>query len=350
MSDWVSDLLAIGSGGCASDKILTQETPMAAVLITVVCTRGSCPRETGTRMIVTDHISYGTIGGGHLEYQAMDIARELLSGALPEFRIERFTLGARLGQCCGGVVHLSFEFIPAKTPTWINTIKDIQDAGLAAILVSPLNGSTDKLIVTTQTCTGLLSDSVQQSHAAARALELLDQRGEFEPIQEDGLLYEPIGKFPMRIAIFGAGHVGKALVNVLGTMPCHIDWIDSRASEFPERIPGHVCMEITDLPESEVDELPAGSHVVIMTHSHTLDQKICERVLNRNDLGWCGLIGSITKRRQFEKRLLARGLASDALSKLACPIGLDGISGKHPAHIAISVAAQLLLSESTQHK
>ena len=133
-------------------------------------------------------------------------------------------------------------------------------------------------------------------------------------------------------------------------MPCRIDWIDSRASEFPDVVPANVRIELADQPESEVDELPAGSHVVIMTHSHALDQAICDRVLRRDDLAWCGLIGSITKRRQFEKRLLARGLAERALTKLTCPIGIDGISGKHPAQIAISVAAQLLISIDAQQR
>jgi len=348
MSDWLDDLLILTSGNCSADGTSQQRASQACVLITVAGTRGSCPRDTGTRMVVAADGCRGTIGGGHLEYQAIGIAHEMLSHATPASRVERFPLGARLGQCCGGIAHLSFEFIPVQTPPWIAALRDIRHRGEAAIMVSPADGSDGRLIVTGQSATGSLADSHQQQLAVDHASTLLNTSTHVETIQEGALLYEPLNNTSLQVAIFGAGHVGKALVNVLSTLPCRIHWIDSRSSEFPAQVSSNVRIEHADQPESEVDELPSGTHVVIMTHSHALDQAICEGVLRRDDLAWCGLIGSMTKRRQFEKRLLARGLAPSALAKLNCPIGIDGICGKHPAQIAISVAAQIQLFADAQ--
>jgi xanthine dehydrogenase accessory factor len=350
MSDWLDDLSMLGTGTGAAHNMTLARSPQPCVLISVVRTRGSCPREAGTRMIVTLDSCHGTIGGGHLEYQAIGIARDLLFGATPAFRIERFPLGARLGQCCGGVAHLSFEFIPVDSPTWVAALKDIRDTGQAAIMVTSVDRSAEKLIVTRQACAGSIPDTDQHQLAVSRALELLSKATQIESIQEGMFLYESFDNKPIQVAIFGAGHVGKALVNVLSSMPCRINWIDSRASEFPDQVPANLQVVITDKPEGEVDDLPTASHVVIMTHSHALDRAICERALRRDDLAWCGLIGSITKRRQFEKRLLAKGLSDVALTRLTCPIGIEGITSKHPTEIAISVAAQLLLSVHAQQR
>lgn len=344
MSDWLDDLLMLGSGDRPGRIGALETVPQACVLVSVVQTRGSCPRDCGTRMIVKLDSCLGTIGGGHLEYQAINISRELLCSEQPEYRIERFPLGARLGQCCGGVAHLSFEFIPVEHPPWVTALNDIRNAGQEAIMVTTMSGGAPKLIVTKHTCVGFLPDTRQHQLAVSRALILLSEATQIETLQEDALLYEPIGRSPLQLAVFGAGHVGRALVDVLSSLPCQIVWIDSRASEFPDHVPANVQVEITDQPEAEVEGLPSDSHVVIMTHSHALDQAICERVLCRDDLAWCGLIGSITKRRQFEKRLSTRGLSEVALARLICPIGIEGITGKHPAEIAIAVAAQVLLS------
>lgn len=350
MHDWIDNLLQLGHGALSEYTQPHSRSAQNSVLISVVQTHGSCPREVGTHMIVAADTCIGTIGGGHLEYQAIAIAHDLLNLATPAFRIERFPLGARLGQCCGGVAHLSFEFVPINTPAWVNTLHKIRHNGEAAIMVSALDDNGNKFIVTEQSTYGSFTDSHQQHLAANRAMALLQHCARSQPLHEDGLLYESIYPETLSIVVFGAGHVGRALVNVLSTLPCTVIWIDSRANEFPDNIPANVHRQITDQPEHEVDSLPNGTHVVIMTHSHALDQAICERVLCRDDIAWCGLIGSESKRRQFDKRLLARGLPISMLSKLTCPIGIDGISGKHPSQIAISVAAQLQLTIDTQQR
>ncbi len=156
------------------------------------------------------------------------------------------------------------------------------------------------------------------------------------------LLFEPVTAGDFQILLFGAGHVGKALVQVLQGLPCDITWIDPRENEFPDIVPANVRVDAGDRPDLAVDQAPPASCVLIMTHSHALDQAICERALRRDDLAYCGLIGSATKRARFRRRLAAAGLSERALDGLTCPIGIDGISGKHPGEIAIAVAAELL--------
>jgi xanthine dehydrogenase accessory factor len=152
------------------------------------------------------------------------------------------------------------------------------------------------------------------------------------------------------VVLFGAGHVGAALVRALAPLPCSVTWIDEREDMFPADVPANVRIEASDAPEDLVADAPPGASYLVMTHSHALDQRLAEAILARADVGWFGLIGSKTKRRQFEHRLRARGLDPARIEAMACPIGLPGITGKEPAVIAASVSAQLLtLWEACAH-
>ena len=153
---------------------------------------------------------------------------------------------------------------------------------------------------------------------------------------------DPIAPCDFEIVLFGAGHVGRALVRVLAEVRCRITWVDAREDEFPRDIPAQVNVVCTDAPEAEVDAAAPGSYFLVMTHSHPLDEAICERIFRRDDFAYFGLIGSLAKRRQFEKRLEQRGTPRARFSALSCPIGVAGIPGKEPATIAIAVAAELL--------
>jgi len=145
--------------------------------------------------------------------------------------------------------------------------------------------------------------------------------------------------------LFGNGHVGRALVNVLGVVPAHVRWIDSRAADFPDTVPANVEIVVTDAPEDELEDAPTGAFVVVMTHSHALDLALVEAALARDDWRYLGLIGSRSKRAQFERRLAARGASAEALSLLRCPIGTQGvgITDKHPGSIAVAIAAEILM-------
>jgi xanthine dehydrogenase accessory factor len=151
------------------------------------------------------------------------------------------------------------------------------------------------------------------------------------------------------LILFGAGHVGAAIVRLLGDLPCRVTWVDEREDMFPDSVPANVHIEATDTPDAVVASAPAGSSFLVMTHSHALDQRLCEAILARPDAGWFGLIGSVTKRRQFEHRLRARGLASDRIDAMVCPIGVPGVTGKQPAVIAVAVVAQLLTMWEAAH-
>ncbi len=146
------------------------------------------------------------------------------------------------------------------------------------------------------------------------------------------------------VVLYGAGHVGKAVANLLATLPCRVLWLDPRSGIFPEPLPGDIDARVLRTPRATVEALPAGAFHLVMTHSHALDLAIVEAVLRRRDFTWLGLIGSASKRARFENRLRAAGIAEDLLARLVCPIGISGITGKEPAVIAVATAAQLLLA------
>ena len=141
--------------------------------------------------------------------------------------------------------------------------------------------------------------------------------------------------------LFGAGHVGSALVRSLCDLPIRINWIDTRDDMLPEAPPG-VNAICTDTPEAEVDAAASGSYFLVMTHDHSLDQRLCEQILRRDDYAYFGLIGSLAKRRNFETRMRRRGLDAQKFARMTCPIGIGDISSKQPAQIAIAVAAEIL--------
>jgi xanthine dehydrogenase accessory factor len=151
----------------------------------------------------------------------------------------------------------------------------------------------------------------------------------------------------MPVALFGGGHVGRAMVQVLARLPMRLTWIDSRDEIFPAEMPANVQCEHSDPVHAAVPALAAGSRVLVMSFSHAEDLDVVAACLARQrahgDLPYVGLIGSRTKWASFRQRLLARGFSEPELAHVTCPIGVPGISGKEPEVIAVSVAAQLLL-------
>jgi xanthine dehydrogenase accessory factor len=149
------------------------------------------------------------------------------------------------------------------------------------------------------------------------------------------------------VALFGGGHVGRALVQVLGLLPFQVSWIDSRDEIFPAQLPGNVQCEHSDPVQAAVAGLAPGSRVLVMSFSHAEDLDIVaaclKRVRERRDLPYIGLIGSKSKWAAFRHRLEARGFSAAEIGAVTCPIGIAGITGKQPEVIAVAVAAQLLL-------
>jgi len=318
-----------------------------AVLVTVAAAKGSVPREPGTKMIVTANRLIGTIGGGHLEWKATEIARRLIDGDDIE-ALQRFPLGASLGQCCGGMAQLLFEPVTAAA-RWLDALVH-QAPDTARVIATRVRSaaSADKLIVTAHAQSGTLGAAALDDAAIEAARVLLRDGGGTRLVEigtgNDAVIcmLDPLRPCDWHVVLFGAGHVGRAVVRALAEMPCRITWVDSRDAVFPAIVPPNTVVVATDVTEAEVDAAAAGAYFLVMTHSHPLDQALTERILLRADFAYFGLIGSVSKRRQFERRLLARGFNAGQLATMTCPIGVPGIDDKQPAVIAIAVVAELL--------
>ena len=157
-----------------------------------------------------------------------------------------------------------------------------------------------------------------------------------------GSLAPSISAPPLHVVLFGAGHVGHALVTLFGTLPCLVQWVDARDECFPDEVPANVQIEATDTPEAVIDAAPAGACFLVMTHNHALDFTLATRIMRRRDFAYFGMIGSKTKRVKFERRLIERGVEPDRLQEMVCPIGVPGIVDKAPSSIAVAVCAQLM--------
>lgn len=234
-------------------------------------------------MAVTEGRIIGTLGGGNVEFQAIALSLTLSREGRRDQTTKRFALGPSLGQCCGGVMDLSFEQIDSEKLALLQAKQDVA-------------------------C-------------------------------------KPV-------ALFGGGHVGRAIANVLVTLPYRVTWIDSRDEIFPSNVSSKIVCEHSDPVQSAVASLAAGSAALIMSFSHAEDLEIVQQCLIRNrtsmaqgaiaDLPFIGLIGSKTKWATFKNRLRERGFTDAELDQVTCPIGVSGISGKEPEVIAVAVAAQLL--------
>jgi xanthine dehydrogenase accessory factor len=153
----------------------------------------------------------------------------------------------------------------------------------------------------------------------------------------------PVPASAFTLQLYGAGHVGRAIVALLAGLPCRVQWIDEREAEFPATpLPPHIERVCVEPVQAEVAAAPPGAFYLVLTHSHDLDLALTQAILARGDFGFFGLIGSKTKRARFERGLRDRGFAPALIERIVCPIGVPGIAGKQPEVIAVAVVAQLL--------
>lgn len=314
-----------------------------AILVVVASVQGSTPREAGAAMVVTPGRSTGTIGGGHLEFEAIRLAREALAQGRAGTWAARFPLAARLGQCCGGVATLAFAAFAGEVPAWLRTVAAHERARTPCAVVAALGEGPARLVVAGDARAGSLGAAALDDAACAAARARLAPEGGTALLPEDGttLLVHVVRPAPFPVAVFGNGHVGRALVQVLGALPAQVAWVDTREHDFPPQVPANVDVVACDDPAAEVRGLPAGAFVVAMTHSHAQDFAIVEAALARDDFAYIGLIGSGPKRRQLAQRLAARGLPAEAMARVTCPIGAS-LASKEPGVIAVGVAAEML--------
>ncbi|EAR10080.1 xanthine dehydrogenase accessory protein XdhC [Reinekea blandensis] len=240
-------------------QLETQSVPY--VLVTILGTAGSTPREQGTKMVVTAEDIFDTVGGGHLEFRIVEQARAQLIEGQSAQDLQHFPLGASLGQCCGGSVSVLFEcFVPERLP----------------------------------------------------------------------------------VDVYGAGHVGQALISLLAGLPVRVRWIDARAELFPPTLPANVQTIVEPQPEDAVADAQPGTATVVLTHNHQLDFAIVEKALRQGASAFLGVIGSDTKAKRFRMRLAHKGFTDEQIANLTCPIGLSEVPGKRPMEVAISIAGQLI--------
>lgn len=300
--------------------------PKPPVVILVAATRGSTPREVGARMTVWPERVEGTVGGGHLEYDAIRLARLLPAG---ETGLARYALGASLGQCCGGEVLLAF--VPGPQ---LATATTGDKACLALTCLPDADHRGWGMTLPAREAAKLIPPE-EARLAAARGEGVVLVRGEPSWLVVGARQPGP------HVLLLGAGHVGQALATLLAPLDCRLDWIDDRDDVSALPLVEPIPWQDVD-PVSAVARAPAGSHVIIMTHDHGLDYAIVDAALARDDLAFVGLIGSMTKRRRFVQRLKAAGVSERRIARLHCPLGVTRIRDKSPQAIAIIVAAQLL--------
>lgn len=283
--------------------------------VVIAAQDGSSPREVGAAMLVWQDGFAGTIGGGALEWEAMGRARAMLVAGAQ--RLDRVPLGPALGQCCGGAVTLFTEVYDA--------------AGVAAltsdVVARPVAGTPMPL-------------AVKRLLAAARGQGVM-------PVSAlvQGWMVEPVLRPTRQLWIWGAGHVGRALVTVLAPLPgLAITWVDVAADRFPDVVPAGVTALPAADPVLLVGFAPIDAEHLVLTYSHALDLELCHRLLGHG-FARLGLIGSATKWARFRGRLRDLGHAPDAVARITCPIGIKAL-GKHPQAIALGVAVAFLQGQT----
>jgi len=251
-------------------------------LVRIVVALGSTPREEGAWMLVSPDAQFGTIGGGQLEFMAIDRARHLLDASshapatLPETVALHIPLGPEIGQCCGGRVEVSIERADGETQ--------------------------DRLVALAE------ADDAARPH----------------------------------VYIFGGGHVGQALARAFALLPLRSIVLETRADAL-DGMPDEVETRLIAMPEDAVRGAPPGSAYVVLTHDHALDFIIVAEALKRSDAAYVGMIGSKTKKATFRSWYLSEGGGSDAaFSRLVSPIGGSGVADKRPAIIAALAAAEIM--------
>lgn len=304
-------------------RLLAETRAHGAVARVVVAeVKGSAPREPGAAVHVWASGQSGTIGGGALEHQAVLAARAALAAGDLAPMLHRQALGPDLGQCCGGQVTLLREVFTAES---------------AALLPQTLYARP-------------LSPSAAEAPWAIRRALAAARRGEGAPpiLLAQGWLLEPIAAPSQRLWVWGAGHVGRALVPLMaGLEDWSVTWADVAEGRFPANVPQNVrCCAAPDLAALARSEAAPGDSHVILTFSHALDLALCDALLARS-FATLGLIGSASKWARFQSRLIALGHAPAAIARIRCPIGEPAL-GKSPQAIAIGVAAAFLRERAGQ--
>lgn len=245
---------------------------------------------------------------------------------------------------------------------WISVLHNLREKRESCVLITILNEHSSvprergsKMVVSASETWLTIGGGQLEYQCIAQARAMLQQRDSKPHTEEFALgarfgqccgghvtlLFEPLMQKQPEIQLYGAGHVGQALVQLLSTLPCHVTWIDSRAAQF-HSVPEGVTIRQVDDPLDCVPEAAAGSYFVVMTHHHPLDLALSEAILRRGDFHYLGVIGSLTKAQRFRYRLEGKGIAPEIIARLRCPVGLPDVKGKLPAEIAVAIAGEII--------
>jgi xanthine dehydrogenase accessory factor len=296
MQSWIDE---------ARDRIARDGAVVRASLVGV---RGSAPREAGAMMLISATDIWQTIGGGSLEFEVMAKARAMLAAPPTPWarQVISAALGPDMGQCCGGHVRILLEYFGADEAAELATLQGCRR------IAHPLAG---------------IAPPVDAGDA------------EIGPDKGGSMFIAPVAQPGRPLFLYGAGHIGRALAPHLAALQFDLHWVDIEDARFPAGIPDGVTKVIASDPTVIAAHAPADAIHLVITHNHALDEALCHRILSGPGFARLGLIGSATKAARFQSRLTKAGIAPEMLARLVCPVGLPEITGKHPARVALSIAA-----------
>jgi len=302
--DWVR----MAHGAATQDK--------HCVLVFVADHQGSTPRETGTWMLIDEQQSLGTLGGGEVERMVIAEARDLLAGNKDWRRShEKFQLGPDLGQCCGGTMTVLFEPVDEISLDWLSDALTEVAQGYVLFPVGDPSSAP-------QVMSGDTPENLSRSGGAHIQL-LIDERP--------------------RVVLYGGGHVGRTIAAIAAQMPVRLEVVDERQEVLADiPLASNVTTVHRDNPPSHAKELVGADAVLIMTHSHGLDYRLCQMLIGKPELSYLGLIGSATKAARFISGLSKEGCSAEEIAHLTCPIGAGGPIGKEPGIIALAAWSEIM--------
>lgn len=245
---------------------------------------------------------------------------------------------------------------------WLRAQLHCEDKNQAYVLISivALKGSSprgvgSKMLVTAQQQFDSIGGGHLEYKAVAEARKRLQEGNSTQLLDyalganlgqccggKVSLMFEVFSNTKMPVVVFGAGHVGRALVPLLAQLPVQVTWVDGRYDMLPKELPIGVSAVHEEHPQDHVADCVSGSCYLIMTHHHGLDLALTEAIIKRNDARYLGVIGSLTKGRKFSQRLAAKNFSTSQIASLHCPMGKPGIVGKQPMEVAIAIAAQVM--------
>ncbi|MBZ9851173.1 xanthine dehydrogenase accessory protein XdhC [Mesorhizobium sp. CA14] len=294
-----------------------------AVLVEVAATKGSTPREAGAFMLVSASSIFGTIGGGQLEYMAIDKARQMLSSREGEMAAKRPEGDATEG-----------------TAKARSTARATPPGGSAATLPSRGRGVRIEVDEVCATLDVPLGPEIGQ--CCGGRVEVLIRLVDASLEQQLIAKAESEEAHLPHVYLFGGGHVGQALAASLALLPIHVVVVETR-SEALEGMPETVETRLTPMPEAVVRDAPAGAAFAVLTHDHALDFLIVAEALKRDDSAYVGMIGSKTKKATFRSWFLKSAEGSEAqFGRLISPIGGNAVKDKRPSVIAALAAAEIM--------